>query len=208
MYHCVLLDMTEQRRNVLGLLSVLQSEKRGLFSTTFSLASDSFAVLCKAIEMQYFALMQCYYGEGFYGHVCVLTHAEEETQMKIIVRAESEKKMRWFIQRLKSSLPNGCSFLLESGDEPKEIVSCPLRHLSSAISLLSGAEEEVNTDESPVVVEEQASSTETPLDKIRQAFLQKHAQTLALSQGKSGNLKMPFDSYQQFQSEYFTSLWK
>ena len=106
--------------------------------------------------------------------------------------------MEWFLRSLKSALPDDGNLLLNP-DNLDQVVNCPLRHLASSIALLSGVEEECQAEDEPMVIEEAVN--ETPLEKIRNAFLQKH---LALSRGRpsGNNLKVPVESYQNYLKQY------
>jgi len=109
--------------------------------------------------------------------------------------------MNWIIRSLQSVLPDDGGLLLNP-ENLNKVVDCPLRHLASSIALLSGAEEERQLEDELMVIEEAVD--ETPLDKIRNAFLQKQTKILALSRKQpSGNiLKVPTESYRNYLKQY------
>lgn len=151
--------------------------------------------------MHYLASLQCYYSRGLAGHICVLTEPEGPHRLRIVIRADSKRKMDWFIRSLQSSLPDDGNLLLNP-QNLDEVVNCPLRHLASSIALLSDVEEECQADDEPMVIE--GAVNETPLDKIRNAFLQKQTKILALNRGRpsGNNLKIPAESYRNYLKQY------
>lgn len=198
-------DVMTLRRNMLGLLTALQTEEIVTVST-LSYASDTFSNSSKSLELKHFASLQCYYGNGSHGHVCLLVREKKRDQLMIQIRAESTKKMRWFIRRLQDTLADGCQ--LELRQSIDQVGICPFRHLSSAVNLLSDAEQVIATPEDePMVIEDAEQSAETPLDKVRNAFKEKQAKALALSHGKPGNLRIPTEKYLGFQRDYYSNSW-
>ena len=179
---------------------MLRTERKGTISAISSL-TDTLANLSKEIGMQHFAPLQCYYRHGRpHGHVCLLTQETTANCVRVQIRAESGRKMQWFIRRLKSVLPDSCRLDAASKDDDN-IETCPLRHLPSAVKLLSDAEKVKPTEDEPMIIEE--TSAETPLDKIRKAFVKKQSKVLALRQERTGGLKIAPEKYQTFQTEFF-----
>jgi hypothetical protein len=196
-------DLTSLRRNILGLISLLTTEKDTIVSTIFSSAIRSFKKAAQQLDMHYLTPMQCFYGHGVYGHVCILILDNmTPNRMHVKIRAMTETKMNWFFRHFKSALSDDCMFTQTTAVTKVDERNFPgMNHLNSAIALLSNAEV-VNEDEL-MVVEETAGPVDSPIEKIRKEFLKKQGKFLGISQERSGNIKIAIEHYRQFQHSWF-----
>ena len=187
------------RRNVLGLISLLEKEDMALISTTTSSAIRSFNKAAEQMGMQYLKPMQCFYSLGVCGHVIVWITDNNPNEVRIKIRAQSERKLNWFKNQMKSVLSDYCKFVpITLVDTVANIPAC---HLNSVLSLLSNAE--VIKDDEACMIEETAAPLDSALGNIRKEFLRKQGKVLGMTKGRPGSFKIPIDQYREWQDKYY-----
>jgi len=193
-------EMSSLRRWILGLNSILDSAVNAVLLTTFSSASDNFVRASKQLQLQFLAPMQCYYGSGLYGRVCITVQDESPNRLRVHVKAQSDKKMQWFIRYLQSALGDD-SALNISSKEVKKVVHSPAQRMASSLVLLSSVETQQSVDDEPLEIE--TSPIDSPLENFRREFLKKQAKVIDLSEGRGGILNVPFSKYREWQANCF-----
>lgn len=185
---------------MLGLNSILDSQVNVILSTAFSSASDNFVRASKQLQLQFLAPMQCYYGSGLYGRVCITVQDESLNSLSIHIKAQSDKKMKWFMRSLQSVLGDG-SALSTISKEIKKVVNSSFQQMASSIALLSSVDTQQPADDEPLEIE--ASPIDNPLENFRREYLKKQAKIIDLNQGRGGILNIPFNKYQEWQANCF-----
>ena len=192
-------DIMILRRNVLGLISLLEKEDMALISTATSSAIRSFNKAAEQMGLQYLKPMQCFYSLGVCGHVIVWITDNNPNEVRIKIRAQSERKLSWFKNQMKSVLSDYCKFVPITLDDT--VANIPASHLNSVLSLLSNAE--VIKDDEASMIEETAAPLDSALDNIRKEFLRKQGKVLGMTKGRSGSFKIPIDQYREWQDKYY-----
>lgn len=193
------------RRNIFGLLSLLTSEGDAVVSTIVTSAFRSFKKSTKKLGMDYWTFMQCFYSLGVYGHVCILMLENNTNSVKIKIRAQSERRLQWFIRNFQSALSDDCSFAqVTVGAQVAEQKFPAMNNLNFAVAMLSNAE--VDSEDNVVLLEETAPPVDAAFEEIRKKFLKKQGKLLGMSKERSGNIKISTEHYRQLQRCWFD--WK
>lgn len=151
--------------------------------------------------MQHLSAMQCFYCLGVYGHVFVLILENNPHRLQLKIRAQSERKIQWFIHHLKLALSEDCTFATTTTINDSSGHTLPVGHLSSVLSLLSITEIDDDDDE-PMVIEETATTLDSVLDNIRKEFVRKQGKIFGMNKARSSNLKLSLEQYQQIQNSW------
>lgn len=195
-------DPMSLRRNIFGLLSLLTSEGDAVVSTIVTSAFRSFKKATKKLGMDYWTFMQCFYSLGVYGHVCILMLENNTNSVKIKIRAQSERRLQWFIRNFQSALSDDCSFAqVTVGAQVAEQKFPAMNNLNFAVAMLSNAE--VDSEDNVVLLEETAPPVDAAFEEIRREFLKKQGKLLGMSKERSGNIKISTEHYRQLQRCWF-----
>ena len=178
--------------------ALLEVKEDVTITTNISSASQTFLKMMEELQLSDLSPLPCYYGLGIFGHVVLAVRTDTLRRLSVKIRAESPRHYNWFIQSLKSVLPDDAA-IAKSRKLPDPIDTGRLeRRISLALSLLESCQ--TDCDVQVMETNEPAPySNATAVEQIRSEFLRRQSSVLDPARQVAGIFKIPPKSYEKWQ---------
>jgi hypothetical protein len=176
--------------------ALLEVKEDITLTTNISSASQSFSKMMEELQLSDLSPLPCYHGHGIFGHVVLAVRTETLRRFSVKIRAETPRHLNWFIQSLKSVLPDDAT-IAKSRELPDPVDTGRLeRRISLALSLLESCQNDCDIQ---VMETNEPAPNVTAVEQIRSEFLRRQSSVLDPARQVAGIFKIPPKSYEKWQ---------